>query len=70
MSTRCELKEVEAGNVDDFNTREVAERTDDTVVLRVDNQRTTALAVTAVTHLALTRAELAAVRSLLNIGIC
>ena len=69
MSTRGELEEVEATNVDKLNTGEVAERFDDTVVLVVDNKRTTALTVATVPELAVASTELAGVGDLDDIGV-
>ena len=64
-----ELEEVEAANVDELDTGEVAERLNDAVVLVVDDKGTTALAVTAVPELALARAELAGVGHLDNVRV-
>lgn len=69
MSTRSELEEVEAGDVDELNSGEVAECTDDTVVFGVNDERTAALPVTAVPQLTLTSAELAAGRDLENVRV-
>ena len=69
VATRSQLEEVEAPDVDELNTREVAESLDDTIVLVVDNERTAALAMTAVPELALTRAELAGVGHLHDIRV-
>ena len=69
VTARRELEEVEAANVDELDTGEVAERLDDAVVLVVDDEGTTALAVTAVPQLALARAELARVRDLDDVGV-
>jgi hypothetical protein len=69
VATWCKLKEVKATDVDYFNTRKVAERFDNTTVLVVDNERTAALAVTAIAHLSLTRAKLSRVRNLYNVAV-
>ncbi len=69
VTTRGELEDVQSADVDELNTRKVAERLDDTLVLVVDNEGTTALAVTAVPQFALTGAELARVRDLDDVGI-
>ena len=69
VSARRELEDVQAPDVDDLDTRDVAEGLDDTVILIVDNKRTTALAVTAVPELALTGAELARVGDLDDVGV-
>ena len=69
VTTGRELKKVETLDVDDLNTREVAERLDDAVVLVVHDERTAALAVTAVPELALARAELARVGNLDDVGV-
>ena len=53
VTTRSELEEVEPPDVDYLNTGKVTEGLDNTVVLVVDNERTTALAVTTVPELAL-----------------
>lgn len=57
MTTRGQLKEVQSLNVAQFNTRDVSEGLDETLVLVVDDQRTTSLGVTSVPHLTLTTAE-------------
>lgn len=69
VTTWGELEEIEATDVDELNTWKIAECLDDTVVLIVHNERTTALAVPAVPHLALAGAELARVGDLDNIGV-
>ena len=69
VPTRSELQEVETPDIDEFNTWKVAEGLDNTVILVVDDERTTALAVTAVPELALACAELARVRDLDDIGV-
>ena len=60
---------VEVIDVDELDTREVTERLDDAVVLVVNDEGTTALAVTAVPELALTGAELARVGNLNDVGV-
>lgn len=69
VSTGGELEEVQSPDVDELDTRDVAESLDDTVVFVVDNERSTALAVTAVAELALASTELAGVRDLDDIGV-
>jgi len=69
VTTRGELEEVQAADVDELNTGKVAESLDDTLVLVVDNKRTTALAVAAVPELALASTELAGVGNLDDIGV-
>ena len=69
VATGRKLEEAEAADIDELNTGEVAKRLDDAVVLVVDDKGTAALAVTPVPHLALTRAELARVRDLDDIGV-
>ena len=59
MTTGRELEEVEAADVDNLDTGEVAECLDDTIVLVVNDERATALAVTTVPELALASTELA-----------
>jgi len=70
MSTRGELEEVESLYVGELDAREVAECLYDAVVLVIDDERATALAVTAVAHLSLSGAELARIRDLDDIGVC
>jgi hypothetical protein len=70
VSTRCELEEVQCEDRAGLNTGNVAESTDELVAINlwvVDDQRTTALAVTASTELTLTSAELAGSLDLVNI---
>jgi hypothetical protein len=69
VATWSELEEVEPPDVDDFNTRKVAEGLDDAVVLIVDNKRTTALTVAAVPELSLAGTQLAGGGDLHNIGM-
>ena len=69
VATGRELEKVEAADVDELNTGEVAERLDDALVLVVDDKRATALAVTAVPELARARAELAGVGHLDNVRV-
>ena len=69
VAARCELEKVEAAHVDEFDAGKVAERADDALVLVVDDKRAAALAVAPVAQLALTRAELARVRDLDDVGV-
>lgn len=69
VSSGSELEEVEAADVDELNTGKVAEGLDDTVVLVVDNEGATALAVATVPELALSSTDLAGVGDLDNIGV-
>jgi hypothetical protein len=69
MSTGGELEEVEAANVDKLNTGEVAEGLDDTVILVVNNEGTTALTVAAVPELTLAGTELARVGDLDDVSV-
>ena len=69
VTTRGQLKQVEAVHAHKFNTWEVTERLNDAVVLVVDNERATALGVAAVTKLTDTSADLARVRRLHDIFV-
>jgi len=69
VSTGGELEEVETADVDELNTRKVAESLDDTIVFIINNERTTALAVPAVPELALSGTELAGVGNLDDISV-
>jgi|SRR6266536_3165609 len=70
MSTWCELEEIQSEDRAGLYTSNVAESTYELLAINlwiVDNQRTTALAVTASTELTLTSAELAGSLDLVNI---
>lgn len=69
MATRSELEKVQSADIDELNTGQVAECLDDTVVLVVDNERTTALAVSAVPEFSFTSTELAGVGDLDDISV-
>jgi hypothetical protein len=69
VTTRCELKEVEATDVDHLHTRQIAERFDNATVLIVDDEGAAALAVTAIAHLSLTRTKLARVGYLYDVAV-
>lgn len=69
VSTGSELEQVQAANVDELNTGDVAEGLDDTLVLVVDDKGAAALGVAAVTDLANTSTELARVRDLDNVVV-
>jgi hypothetical protein len=51
-TTWSKLQEVESPYVDEFDTRQISECLDDTIVLVTDDQRATTLTVATVTHLA------------------
>jgi len=70
VSTRSELEEVESLYVGELDSREVAECLYDAVVLVVDDERATALAVATVAHFSLSGAEFAGVGDLDDIGVC
>jgi hypothetical protein len=70
VTTRSKLKEVKSPHVDKLNTGQVAECLNDTLVLIVHDERTTALAMSAVSHFTLTRTNLARVGHLENIPVC
>lgn len=69
VPTGRELKEVQAVNVDELNTRDVAERLNNAVVLVVDHERTAALTVTAVAQFTLAGTELARVGDLGDVSV-
>jgi hypothetical protein len=69
VTTRSKLKQVQVADVDSLNTGKVAESLGNTVVLTIDNERSTALTVTAVTDLTNTSTELARVRNLNDISV-
>ena len=70
VTTRRELKEVEATDIDHFNSRQVTESLDNTIVLIVDDEGAAALTVPAVAHLSLSRSKLARVGNLYNVAVC
>jgi hypothetical protein len=69
VTTRSELEEVEPLDVNELYTRDVAESLHDTLILAVNNERSTALTVPAVPHLALASTELAGVGNFDNVGV-
>jgi hypothetical protein len=69
VTTGSKLKQVQVADVDSLNTGKVAESLGDTVVLTIDNERSTTLAVTTVTDLTNTSTELARVRNLNDISV-
>ena len=64
-----ELQEVESPDINEFDTWQVAEGLDDTVVLVINDQGTTTLAVAAVTHLALSGTEFPGVGNLDDVRV-
>lgn len=69
VTTGGELKQVQGVDTAGLNTGKVLERTDEAIVLAVDDKGTTALAVAPVPHLTLTGTDLARVGNLLDIGV-
>jgi hypothetical protein len=69
MSTGSELQEVKTTNVNKFETGQVTESLDETVIFVIDDKRTTTLSVTTVTELTLTGTELTRVGDLDNIRV-
>jgi hypothetical protein len=69
VSSGGELKEVQTVNTDEFDTRNVSESANDTLVFIVDDEGTTTLTVSASTHLSFTGTGLARVRDLDNIRV-
>jgi len=69
VATRSKLKEVEATDIDHFNSRQVTECFDNATILVVDNEGAAPLAVATVAHLSLTRSELARIGHLYNVTI-
>ena len=67
VTSRGELEKVQAVDAAEFDTRQVAEGKLDAVVLGVNDERTTAHGVSAVTHLTLTGTNLLGVAGLLDI---
>ena len=61
VTTRSKLEQVEAVDAHNLNTRQVPESLDDTVILIVDDERTTALTMTPVPHLTLASTEFSGV---------
>jgi hypothetical protein len=59
VATRCKLEEVQSSNIDQLDTRQVAECLHQALVLTVDNKGSTALTVATVAELTLTSAKLA-----------
>jgi len=69
VSTGGELEEVELVNRASLDTWDVLERTDDTLILLVNNEGTSSLPVSPVPHLSLTGTDLARVGDLGDIGV-
>lgn len=69
VTTRCELQKVESPDVNNLDTRKVAECSNNTVVFVVDNERTTALTVPAVPHLSFTGTQFARIGDLDDVGV-
>jgi hypothetical protein len=69
MTTRSKLQKVEAADIANFNTGEIAESLDDAVILSIDNEGTTTLTVTSVPHFTFTGAKFPRVGDLGNIGV-
>lgn len=69
VSTRGKLEEIQAPNIDELDTRQVAECLNNAVVLVEDDKRATTLAVAAVTHLTLASTEFTRVRHLSDIRV-
>jgi hypothetical protein len=69
VATGSELENVQPPDVDDLNTWQVTERLDDSVILIVDNERTTALTMSTVPELPLSGTEFTRVGNLDNIGV-
>jgi hypothetical protein len=68
VTTRSKLKEIQTVNMAEFDTRQVAEGAGDTLILLVDDQRTTSHDVTTTTELTLTSTELLRVANLFDIS--
>ena len=69
MSTRSELQNVEAADVDAVDAGNVLESANNDIIFVVDHERTTSLGVAAVAGLARACAELARVDDLVDIGV-
>lgn len=69
VTTGSELKKIQSPDVDNFDTRQVAESLNNAIILVVDNKRTTALTVPTVPQLSLSSTELTRVGNLDNIGV-
>lgn len=69
MSSRGELEEVQSPDVDELNTGQVAESLDNTVVLIVDDKRTTALTMSAVPEFSFAGTDFAGVGNLDDISV-
>jgi hypothetical protein len=69
VTTWGELKEVESGDWASLDTWDVSESLDETLVLVVDDERTTSLPVTPVPHLSLTGTDLSGVGNLDDVGV-
>jgi hypothetical protein len=69
MSTRCELEKIETTDIDELDTRQVAECLHDATVFIVDYERTAALAMATVAQLSLTGAKLARVGDLYDVAV-
>jgi len=67
VSTRSKLQQVQTFDVAEFDARKISAGLDDTIVFGVDNERTTASDMAAITHLTLTTTEFAAVFGLFDI---
>jgi hypothetical protein len=65
-----ELEDVQPSDLNNLNAGQVPKGFNNAIVFVVDNERAAALTVPAVPHLANTRAKLARVRHLGDVGIC
>jgi hypothetical protein len=69
MTSWSELQEGQTGNVGKVDTWNVTEGLDEGGLVGIDNERTTSLNVTTVSHLTLTGADVARSNDTLDIGI-
>ncbi|RUS13280.1 hypothetical protein BC937DRAFT_95575 [Endogone sp. FLAS-F59071] len=69
MSTRSELEKVQVTNTHKLDTRDVAERLDNTMVLVVNDKGAASAAVATVAQLTLASTELARIRDFDNVSI-
>lgn len=69
VTSRGESKETKASDIDELNTRKISEGLSKTIVLLVDDERTTLLNVSSISHFTLTGSESAGSLDLSNITV-
>lgn len=67
MASRSKREEVQSGDSDSFNSRDVTEGTSEFSLLFEDDERSTSLYISPVPHLSLTGADLLGILDVLNV---